>query len=306
MIELTHPHKGEVQLSYGGDTLNTAVYLARLGLAPHYITALGHDPYSDEMLHRWENEGIQVGHVLRHPTRLPGLYAIRNEHDGERSFFYWRGKSAAKSYFSLPGHETAIETMKQADWLFLSGISLSIFNASAQDLIVSISRTVKQRGGQVVFDPNFRAKGWHNVEKARDAFDRVISNTTLGLPTIDDENCLHGDMAGHRHASRWHDLGVRTVVLKCGARGATVYEDGKAPNPVPVISQIQPTDTTGAGDSFNAALIASLVEGSSLVDAARSGNDLAGQVVQHNGAIIPDRHMPLMVGKADYHQCGID
>ena len=53
MIELSEMTGGELARSCGGDTLNTAVYLARLGVAVDYVTALGDDPFSDEMLADW-------------------------------------------------------------------------------------------------------------------------------------------------------------------------------------------------------------------------------------------------------------
>ena len=61
MIELKQARMaGLFSRGYGGDTLNTAVYLARLGVGVDYITALGDDALSDEMIAGWAAEG--VGH----------------------------------------------------------------------------------------------------------------------------------------------------------------------------------------------------------------------------------------------------
>jgi len=57
---------------YGGDTLNTAVYLARLGVEIDYITALGDDPMSDEMIAGWAAEGVGTQQVVRLKGKLPG------------------------------------------------------------------------------------------------------------------------------------------------------------------------------------------------------------------------------------------
>ena len=77
MIELSQGADNNLTRSYGGDTLNTAVYLARLGVSVDYVTALGDDPFSDEMLQGWIGEGVGIGQVMRVPGKLPGLYAIR-------------------------------------------------------------------------------------------------------------------------------------------------------------------------------------------------------------------------------------
>ena len=85
MIELSPAAGGLLSRSYGGDTLNTAVYLARLGVAVDYVTALGDDPWSDEMLGAWQAEGVGTDLVVRVPGRLPGLYLISTDDDGQRA-----------------------------------------------------------------------------------------------------------------------------------------------------------------------------------------------------------------------------
>jgi 2-dehydro-3-deoxygluconokinase len=90
MIELREADGGLYARGYGGDTLNTAVYLARLGIGVDYITALGDDPISDQMIAEWAAEGVGTGRVVRLPGKLPGLYMIRTDARGERRFFHWR------------------------------------------------------------------------------------------------------------------------------------------------------------------------------------------------------------------------
>ena len=94
MIELSEHADGSLTRSYGGDTLNTALYMARLGTPVDYVTALGDDGWSDEMLAAWQAEGIGTGKVLRLPGRLPGLYVIQTDPAGERRFQYWRDSAA--------------------------------------------------------------------------------------------------------------------------------------------------------------------------------------------------------------------
>ena len=69
MLELQGEAFGTMQQTYGGDTLNTAVYLARCGAARglqvDYATALGDDTLSTGLLQRWQAEGIGTGLVRR-------------------------------------------------------------------------------------------------------------------------------------------------------------------------------------------------------------------------------------------------
>src|SRR3977135_3099755 len=90
MIELKQAKGGLFSRGFGGDTLNTAVYLARLGVEVDYITALGDDTLSDEMIAGWEAEGIGTRRVARLSGKLPGIYMIETGEDGDRRFFHWR------------------------------------------------------------------------------------------------------------------------------------------------------------------------------------------------------------------------
>src|SRR5207244_10543509 len=102
MVELARGSDGRYSLAYGGDTFNTAVYLARAGVPVAYATALGDDPYSDGLLAFANAEGVQRDLVVRVPSRMPGLYLIETDAQGERRFYYWRDTSPARDLFELP------------------------------------------------------------------------------------------------------------------------------------------------------------------------------------------------------------
>ena len=85
MVELA-PHQGRWDVHYGGDTLNTALHLTRLGHELAYLTALGGDPFAGAMRAAWGREGMDVSLVLAVPERVTGLYAISTDEHGERHF----------------------------------------------------------------------------------------------------------------------------------------------------------------------------------------------------------------------------
>ena len=103
MIELNGQPFGSMQQTYGGDTLNAAVYLARAAkqqpVAIHYVSALGDDALSEGMRKRWQQEGINTEWVLRDSTRSPGLYMIQLDEHGERSYFLGDSRARRSSAF---------------------------------------------------------------------------------------------------------------------------------------------------------------------------------------------------------------
>ena len=291
MLELSRQADGAARLAFGGDTLNTALYMARLGDDVAYATALGTDPWSAELTEAWAREGVDTALVLTDPERVPGLYAIRTDDQGERTFTYWRDRSAARNYFNLEAVEAALSAMAGADLLYLSGITLSLFDEAGRARIAEVARAVRERGGKVAFDPNYRPRNWAGgADEARGAIGELMPLVDWALPTFEDEQMLWGDGSAEDTVRRWREAGATLVVAKQGPDGALV-SDGSGARLVGTRA-VRPVDTTGAGDSFNAGCLHALLAGASADDAVRAGHRLAGIVVQHRGAIIAPEHMP--------------
>jgi 2-dehydro-3-deoxygluconokinase len=297
MIELAPlmqgaPGAGEWRMGFAGDTANVAIYAARAGVDVAYLSAVGSDPYSAELRAFLTGEGVDCSLLLTHPARVPGLYAIRTDDRGERSFTYWREQSAARDFFALPEAPAALAEAGRARMLYLSGITLSLFDEAGRAQVVALAETVRASGGEVVFDGNYRPRGWPDPAAARAAFAAIAPHISIALPTFEDEVALHGDDDPQDSAERWHDAGARVVAVKMGDAGALLSQAGEPPRLVPCPERKAAIDTTGAGDSFNAAFVAALLVGADPETAARAGHRLAGAVVMHPGAIIPLEAMP--------------
>ncbi len=255
------------------------------------MTALGSDSFSQAMREAWAAEGIDTRLVLTHAQRLPGLYAIETDAVGERRFHYWRDQSAARALFDCEGIEAALAAAAAASLLYLSGITLSLFGADGQGRLLALCRAVRAGGGRVAFDSNYRPRGWASADAARSAIAAIMPMVDLALPTFDDEAALWGDATPAACLARWQAAGAADVAIKLGPQGAMILEDGVS-QIVPVRVEASPRDTTGAGDSFNAAYIAARLGGLPPRLAAQRGNRLAAEVVRHPGAIMPAAMMP--------------
>jgi 2-dehydro-3-deoxygluconokinase len=294
MVELRHRSPVELDLAYGGDTLNTAVYLARLarerGVAVDYVTALGDDAYSDGMLALWQAEGVGTELVARLPGRLPGLYTIRVDQRGERSFTYWRSNSAARDVLKDGRAERLGEVLTGYDLLYLSGITLSILDSPQRQALLAIADAVRAAGGRVAFDSNYRAVGWPDRAAAQRAIGDVLKRTDLALPTLEDEQALFGVPDAQALADRLHRLGVAEVAIKLGPAGCFV-SSAAFTGAVPAEKVDEVVDSTAAGDSFNAGYLAARLLDAAPEAAARLGCRLAARVIAQPGALIPAEAM---------------
>jgi 2-dehydro-3-deoxygluconokinase len=290
MIELRHRSETDLELAYGGDTLNFAVYLARLtrgrDVSVDYVTALGDDPYSDAMLAMWRTEGIGCELVARLSGRLPGLYTIRTDRQGERTFTYWRSASAARDVLHGDHGDRLAERLAGHDMLYLSGITLSILDPTQRETLMALADQVRAQGGRVVFDSNFRPAGWPDRNEARATLDRMLRRVDIALPTLDDDQALFDVPDAAACAARLHDLGVAEVAVKLGRFGCYLSSGGQGAD-VPAEPVARVVDSTAAGDSFNAGYLAARLAGAGPEAAALAGNRLAARVIAHPGAVIP-------------------
>ncbi len=291
MIELCQLPNGHLTRSFGGDTLNTAVYLARLGASVDYVTALGDDPLSDEMIAGWRDEGIGTDRVLRLKGKLPGLYMIETNAAGERRFYHWRDASAVRGLMNLPETEALLGSLAGYDLIYLSAITLSLFDVAGRERLTAALRRCRAGGVRVAFDTNFRARGWPDLDLAREAFAQAFAASDIVLASVEDLSALYPD---DEEGALLDRIDAGEVVLKRETPGSIVREKGKATRveAQPVTGTV--VDTTAAGDSFAAAYIHARLNGSEPVAAAKAGHHLAGTVVCHPGAIIPHEAMPDM------------
>ncbi|WP_394138375.1 sugar kinase [Vibrio chagasii] len=299
MIELNGAPFGTMQQSYGGDTLNAAIYLNRSttsnveqtgnpSIRTSYVTALGSDAISQQMLKRWQSEGISTDLVVIDEKRSPGLYLIQLDDEGERTFLYWRNNSAARYLVQHPNFDTICQSLNDVDMIFFSGISLAILPQSDQIKLLAVIQKLRSRGVTIAFDSNYRPKLWESESATKECYQLGYQVTDIALVTFDDEQQLWGDQTPQDTIDRLHRLGVKTIIVKLGAEGCLVSETPeKAPSLIETTPVETVIDSTSAGDSFNGGFLSCYLSGGSIEQACRQGNALARLVIQHHGAIIP-------------------
>lgn len=285
MVELARGSDGRFDLAYGGDTFNTAVYLARAGLDVAYATALGDDPFSAGILEMAAREHIATDLIARLAGRMPGLYLIETT-GGERTFWYWRERAPARELLECAEADRIAEAVASAALVYFSGVTLSLYSDRGLDRFDCALRAAKKRGGLIAMDSNFRARGWPDRERARRTFARFWRLADIAMPTFDDEKALWGDGTPAASTARLRALGVPEIVVKIGLEGAFLAGGGGEEH-VPCPAAVEPLDTTAAGDSFNAGYLAARRGGAPPREAALRGHRLAGVVIQHRGAVVP-------------------
>lgn len=286
MIELAEADAQCWRMGIAGDTLNTTWYArAFLDTAQWdvaYFTRVGQDRYSQRIIDFLKAADIGTEWVARDKHRQAGLYLIETT-DGERSFTYWRGQSAARL---LADDTTLLErALTACDIAYFSGITLAILSAERREIFLEALAAKRQAGGAVIFDPNLRPALWKDPDTMRSAITAAARVTDVALPSFEDEAALFGDATPHACAERYRESGCGEVVVKNGGSDM-VISNGDHIETLQGLAQVTPVDTTGAGDSFNGAYLAARQQGAGALAAARFAHDVAAEVVTHRGALM--------------------
>ncbi|WP_417669078.1 sugar kinase [Roseibium sp.] len=285
MVEMAPTGEGTFRMGFAGDTLNTAWYARKLLPADwdvSYVSCVGQDAASDEMLAFLENAGIETAGVRRLDDRTVGLYMIQLD-KGERSFAYWRSDSAARQLAS--DRRRLARELEGAELIYFSGITLAILSDEDRQTFLQTLLEARGNGACVAFDPNLRPRLWPSDEAMCQAISEAASYCDIVLPSFEDEATFFGDVSPADTARRYADAGAGTVVVKNGGEDVVVLANGVVSGHAALrVAQI--VDTTAAGDSFNAGFLSSWVRSKDLARAVSAGNQLASAVIAQRGALV--------------------
>lgn len=286
MVELSPTGTpGEFRQGFAGDTFNTAWYLRHLrpGWAVRYVTRTGRDALSERMVEMMRAADIDTDHIHRSDTRTVGLYLISLDR-GERSFSYWRDRSAARELADDPDALGA--AIRDADVIAFSGITMAILPPEGRTVLLTVLQNARAAGSTVVFDTNMRPRLWQSATEMRASIMVAAATADIVLPSFDEECAQFGDATPTATVARYSAVGAHTVVVKNGP-DPVQYRHGEQSGSVAIAPLAQIVDTTSAGDSFNAGLLAALGQGERIEDAIAAAARVASQVIAQPGALVP-------------------
>lgn len=285
MVEMAPNADDHYSLGFAGDTFNTAWYARQLfdrNWDIAYLTAVGQDLMSDQMVSFINNASINTSFVQHLEGCTVGLYMIQLE-NGERSFAYWRSDSAARRLANDPARLVA--GFDSANVIYFSGITLAILSLCGRSTLFDAIVSARQKGATVVFDPNLRPRLWDSTDTMRQTIMQAASISDIVLPSYEDEAMFFGDGTPDDTARRYAGAGVTTVVVKNAGDEAVCLCGGEFSRFTPErVDDV--VDTTAAGDSFNAGFLATYLDTEDLRASMSAGAKLAARVISERGALI--------------------
>ncbi len=282
LIEFNRPKEGDGRTwlqGFGGDSQNVAIAASRQGATAGYLTSLGQDWMGDAFLDLGKSEGLDASRVSRHPSAPTGVSFVTHGPAGHK-FDYLRKNSAA----SLMTPDTlAKDYIAGAKFFHLSAIGQAISESARATCDAAID-AAKAAGVKVSYDTNLRLRLW-DLETARRKIDETIARCDIALPSLDDSQQLTGLTDAEAIADYYLKLGAPMVALKMGAEGSLIVTAGKRHRLPP--HKVNAVDATGAGDTFDGAFLARLLEGDDPETAGRYANVAAALSTTGYGAVTP-------------------
>ncbi len=254
----------------GGKGANVAVGAARLGAQVEIIARLGDDDFGRRALPFWRDEGIGCSQVQVAPGEPNAVATILVAADGENSIAVFPGAG-----FRLGGDQ-----VRAARAVFETAAIVAMPLEIQDDAVGAALELARACGARTVLNPapaRTLPRAWLGLVDVLTP-NRLEARQLCGLPS--DDASTPAELG-----RRLLDLGVGAVVMTCGGDGAWVFERGQAPLPIPVFA-VQPVDTVGAGDAFNAGLCVALAEGRTLAQAARWASATAALATTRHGAAL--------------------
>ena len=286
MVELNAAEPGSLRtvrqyaVSCGGDALNVAVAVSRLGGRPGLISRVGSDEFGSLLLDLCRSEEVDTTHVLVESSGWTGIYFVARDRD-QHSFTYYRRNSAASH---LSPADVPEEMVASAQVLYVSGIAQAI-SQSACDAVSHAIRVARRAQVAVAYDPNVRLKLWDTPEHARQVMLETLASVDILIPSYEDGQFLTGLDAPDKIAEDLLSRGPRAVILKLGGEGVLLMTPEGLKRLAPW--RVRCVDTTGAGDTFAGAFLTARVEGRSWGECADFANAAAALSTTGCGAVAP-------------------
>lgn len=262
--------------SLSGAEVNVCIGLKRLGHNVTYLTRLGDDPLGKYILNRLEEESIETEFVTLDQVYRTGIQLKNKVREGDAHAPYYR-KGSAFSHISP-------EVIDAVDF---SGIRIShitgippALSESCRNATYHLVERANENQIMVSFDPNLRPALWENEKLMIDVTNDIASQSDIFLPGIAEGKLLSGLDNEHEIANFYHQLGVKVVIIKLGAKGAFI-STGDEQYPVAGFKVPKVVDTVGAGDGFAVGVLSGILEGLSIRDAVIRGNAIGSIQVMH-------------------------
>ena len=264
---------------FGGDTVTTAVAIARLGGNVTYLTKVGNDGFSEFILSSLKKENIDTS-LIKTNDEQNGMYIVSHTLENKEVLYYKRKTAATK----LSIEDLDEENIKKLKLLYSTGVVQSL-SASSRELVRESFRIAKMNDVMTAYDPNYTSC-FMNSNDTKEYFEEIIDYTDIIFLSLKNDAVKLYDLDSVDKIMNYlWDRGVKIIVIKShidngyytGYKGDISFTE--------FYNTQKAIDITASGDVFNGGFLYALTNGYSPADAAKFASVVSGLQTQNYGAI---------------------
>ena len=284
MIEISNIKNSLYNQSFAGDTLNFCNYLDKKKLNAFFLSAIGKSEINQSLLDFVKSKNISTKYIKQINQFEVGLYLIKNKDNGEKQFFYWRDESAAKHYFNNIDFLNLYKELKNFDYIYFSGITLSIIHISKLNNFIKLLKLLKSKKIKIVFDFNIRPTRW-NKKNLNNFLDSVLKFVDICFLSGEDMNYWKNKNNIKSYEQIVRKYKIKHSIFRKNAKFTYVFlNKTRYVFRNKLLKKV--VDTSGAGDGFNAAYLSNFIVNNDPVLALKAGSSLGSKIVMKKGAIV--------------------
>ena len=264
---------------FGGDTVTTAVTVARLGGNVTYVTKVGNDGFSEFILSSLKKENVDTS-LIKSNEEQNGMYIV-SKADDKKEILYYKRKTAATK---LSVEDITEDCIKKLKLVYSTGVVQSL-SASSRELVRESFKIARENDVLTAYDPNYTSC-FMDSSDTREYLEEIVGETDIIFLSLKgDAVRLYNMDSVDTIMKHFWDKGVKIVVIKShihngyytGYRGnisfTEFYNTSKA------------IDTTASGDVFNGGFLYAITNGYSPDEATKFASVVSGLQTQNYGAI---------------------
>ena len=264
---------------FGGDTVTTAVAVARLGGNVTYLTQVGNDGFSEFILSSLQKENIDTS-LIKSNDEQNGMYIVSRTPEKKELLYYKRKTAATK----LSINDISEDYIKQLKLIYSTGVVQSL-SASSRELVRESFRVAKENDVLTAYDPNYTSC-FMNSTDTKEYFEEIVEFTDIIFLSLkNDAARLYEVDSIDKVVKYFWDKGVKIVVIKShidngyytGYRGEISFTE--------FYNSQKAIDTTASGDVFNGGFLYAITNGYAPSEATKFASVVSGLQTQNYGAI---------------------
>ncbi|HEU4354983.1 MAG TPA: carbohydrate kinase family protein [Actinomycetota bacterium] len=257
-----------IEIRAGGAAAIAGLTLARLGVSARIVGCVGDDRFGRFLLEELEVAGLSVADVRVIEGTGSGVSIAFEAPDRDRSFVTSLGSLARFDVALVPDDALG------ASFVFVGGYFLA--PRLRGDPTLRLLLAAKDRGATTVLDTGWDPLGW--PAETRVEIDRLLPAVDVFVPNADEAIGLTGSADLRAAAEAIAGRSGGRVAVKLGSEGC-IAVDGDGSEHEIAAPRVEAWDATGAGDAFDAGLIAALLEGRSFPVALSFATRVGASVV---------------------------